>query len=323
MQNTSNYLTTNHKRENILLLNESPKRKLEDLDMMDTFLFDKATASTQNAITISKVIIKRATGLDVQNIIVETEKQIPSMDLNKRGVRLDVYLTEEDMKAGKDILRLFDIEPNNYYEPDLPRRSRFYQSLIDSQLLPTNTPFRKLPDIFMIWILPYDPFGDDRMIYTVKNMVAENNQIVYNDGSIKLFLYTKGTKGGSKELKDFLTYMEHTTLENAVDEDLLEIQKIVDSVKTDSRERERYMTYQEVLYYEKRDSHDAGYQLGHEDGYLTGREDGYHTGREDGIQGIIKAYKSLNASCDQAKSAIMEQFNLTEEKADEYILLYW
>lgn len=122
MKNTSNILITNHKREDILL-NESPKRKLEDLNMIDAFLFDKATASVKNAITISKVIIKRATGLDVQNIVVETEKQIPGMDLNKRGVRLDVYLTEEDMKAGKDILRLFDIEPNNYYEPDLPRRS--------------------------------------------------------------------------------------------------------------------------------------------------------------------------------------------------------
>ena len=322
MKNTSNILTTNHKREDILL-NESPKRKLEDLNMIDAFLFDKATASVKNAITISKVIIKRATGLDVQNIVVETEKQIPGMDLNKRGVRLDVYLTEEDMKAGIDILRLFDIEPNNYYEPDLPRRSRFYQSLIDSQLLPTDTPFRKLPDIFMIWILPYDPFGDDRMIYTVKNMVVENNQIVYNDGSTKLFLYTKGTKGGSKELKDLLTYMEHTTFANAVDSDLKEIQEIVDNVKADSRERERFMTLQEMIYYEKRDSREAGYQAGQEVGYQAGQKAGIQIGLIEGIKGVITAYKSLNATYDQAKEAIIKQFDLTEEKADEYIHLYW
>ena len=322
MKNTSNILTTNHKREDILL-NESPKRKLEDLNMIDAFLFDKATASVKNAITISKVIIKRATGLDVQNIVVETEKQIPGMDLNKRGVRLDVYLTEEDMKAGKDILRLFDIEPNNYYEPDLPRRSRFYQSLIDSQLLPTDTPFRKLPDIFMIWILPYDPFGDDRMIYTVKNMVVENNQIVYNDGSTKIFLYTKGTKGGSKELKDLLTYMEHTTFANAVDSDLKEIQEIVDNVKADSRERERFMTLQEMIYYEKRDSREAGYQDGQEVGYQAGQKAGIQIGLIEGIKGVITAYKSLNATYDQAKEAIIKQFDLTEEKADEYIHLYW
>ena len=318
MKNTSNILTTDHKRENFLL-NESSKRKLEDLNMIDAFLFNKATASVKNAITISKVIIKRATGLDVQNIVVETEKQIPGMNLNKRGVRLDVYLTEEDMNTGKDILRLFDIEPNNYYEPDLPRRSRFYQSLIDSQLLPTDAPFRKLPDIFMIWILPYDPFGDDRMIYTVKNMVVKNDQIVYNDGSNKIFLYTKGTKGGSKELKDLLTYMEHTTFVNAVDSDLREIQEIVDNVKADSRERERFMTLQEMIYYEKRDSREAGYQAGQEAGY----QDGHEAGLIEGIKGVITAYKSLNATRDQAKAAIIKQFDLTEEKADEYIHLYW
>ena len=163
----------------------------------------------------------------------------------------------------------------------------------------------------MIWILPYDPFGDDRMIYTVKNMVVENNQIVYNDGSTKIFLYTKGTKGGSKELKDLLTYMEHTTFANAVDSDLKEIQEIVDNVKADSRERERFMTLQEMINYEKRDSHEAGYQAGHEAGLI------------EGIKGVITAYKSLNATCDQAKAAIINQFDVTEEKADEYIHLYW
>lgn len=315
MNHISNSLTTNHTREKILSANESPKQKLEDLDMMDAFLFEKATASVENAVTISKVIIKRATGFDVQNIVVETEKQIPGMDLNKRGVRFDVYLTEEDCKAGKDILRLFDIEPNNYYEPDLPKRSRFYQSLIDSQLLPTNTPFRKLPDIFMIWILPYDPFGDNRMIYTVKNMVAENNQIVYNDGSTKIFLYIKGTKGGSKELKDLLTYFDDTTLSNAVDADLMEIQKIVDSVKADSKTKERYMTLQEMMYYEKRDSHEAGYQAGH----AAGQESGIM----EGIKGVINTCKSFNATCEQVKTALIKEFNLTEEKADEYIHQYW
>lgn len=105
MKDISNILTANHKRETILSTNESQKqiKTLEELDMMDAFLFDKATASVENAITISKVIIKRATGLDVQNIVVETEKQIPGIDLNKRGVRFDVYLTEEYRKAGKNI----------------------------------------------------------------------------------------------------------------------------------------------------------------------------------------------------------------------------
>ncbi len=71
------------------------------------------------------------------------------------------------------------------------------------------------------------------------------------------------------------------------------------------------MTLQEMINYEKRDSHEAGYQAGHEAGLIKG------------IKGVITAYKSLNATCDQAKAAIINQFDVTEEKADEYIHLYW
>ena len=42
------------------------------------------------------------------------------------------------------------------------------------------------------------------MVYTVKSIVTENNQIVYNDGVTKLFLYTKGKIGGSEKLKNLL-----------------------------------------------------------------------------------------------------------------------
>ena len=76
------------------------------------------------------------------------------------------------------------------------------------------------------------------------------------------------------------------------------------------------MTLQEMIYYEKRDSREAGYQAGQEAGIQIGHEVGL-------IEGIIRTHKSLNATCDQAKVTIIKQFNLTEEKADEYIHLYW
>lgn len=39
--------------------------------------------------------------------------------------------------------------------------------------------------------------GEDRISYTVKNMVVENSKLVYNDGVEKMFVYTRGTVGGS------------------------------------------------------------------------------------------------------------------------------
>ena len=87
------------------------------------------------------------------------------------------------------------------------------------------------------------------------------------------------------------------------------------------------MTLQEMIYYEKRDSREAGYQAGQEVGYQAGQEAGIQIGLEsgliEGIKGVINTCKSFNATCDQAKEAIIKQFDLTEEKADEYIHLYW
>lgn len=204
--NKSNTINS-YERKSVLSNDVIPTKTLQDLNMMDSFLFEATTEDMENAKKIAKIIIKRTMGRSVENLVIEPQKQLKGLSLDRHGIRMDLYMQENaTFQDGASTLRLYDIEPNKYYEKDLPRRSRFYQSLIDSKLLPSNSRYQNLPDLITIWILPYDPFGDDRMIYTVKNIVVENHELVYNDGITKIFLYTKGAKGGSKELKDFLKY---------------------------------------------------------------------------------------------------------------------
>ena len=47
---------------------------------------------------------------------------------------------------------------------------------------------------FILQFLPYDPFGKDCMLYSVKNVVEDHPKIEYNDGIRKIFLYTGGKK---------------------------------------------------------------------------------------------------------------------------------
>ncbi|MBP3603847.1 MAG: hypothetical protein J6J79_06850 [Lachnospiraceae bacterium] len=283
---------------------ESNLRPLEELDMMDSFLFEAATEDVENAKKIARVIIERAVGHRVENLIIESQKSLKGMNVDKRGIRMDLYSTEQDVLGEGRIIRIYDIEPNNYYEKEIPRRNRFYQSLIDAKLLPKGADFKKMPDVITIWILPYDPFGDDRMIYTVKNVVAENEELSYDDGVCKIFLYTKGNKGGSFKLKSLLTYMEDTRKENAVDEELLQIQSIVDEVKCSDEERKRYMNLFGVIDYEKRDSFDEGHELGVQ-------------------EGIINTCKTFGADRARTKEELLKNFDLTEEKAEELLRLYW
>ncbi len=252
----------------------------------------------------------------VKKLIVQPQKDLKGINVNKHGIRMDVYTEEiDEAPEGNQITCVYDIEPNNYYDNDIPRRNRYYQSLIDSNLLPTGEIYKRLPDMYSIWLLPYDPFGDNRMIYTVKNIVTENNQIVYNDGVTKLFLYTKGNVGGSQRLKELLNFMEKSVRDNAVDEELSEIMDIVDLAKSDPKERRRYMGIMGVIDYEKRDSYNEG--------VASGRSEGIELGRAEGIQAVINTCKLLGQDTDQTKSHIINQFDLTTEKANEYINLYW
>ena len=133
---------------------------------------------------------------------------------------------------------MYDAEPNlNDDREDiksLPKRVRFYHALIDAKSLQSGAEYKSLKNVIVIMITPYDPFGYDYMIYTVDNKIRELPEAPYNDGAQTLFLYTKGTKGViSEELKQFLQYMEQTTSENAVNEKLKEIHKMVEKVKND------------------------------------------------------------------------------------------
>lgn len=277
------------------------KKTLEQLDLMDAFMFEASTENPKDAAVIARTIIKRVTGHELKEFTLENQKQFLGTDLNMRGIRMDLLVQEtEQGTTEKPHVRLYDIEPNTYHIKNLPKRSRFYQAKADANQLMTGAEFESLPEFIIIWILPYDPFGDDRMIYTVKNMVVENNELVYNDGVLKLFLYTKGKIGGSEELKALLKYFEETTQDNAVDEELKEIQKIVGTIKQSKEEEKRYMTLQELMEYN------------------------YDEGVAQGIQqGIIHTCQSLNRTKEETIETLMSQCDLTEEAAAEYIALYW
>ncbi len=276
---------------------------------MDSFLFESATEKPENAVIISRIIIERVTGKKVGTLAVHPQKELKGINISKHGIRMDIYTEElEETENGPAVTCVYDIEPNDYREQDIPRRDRYYQSLIDNKLLTTGEPYKKLPDMISIWILSTDPFKDNRMVYTVKNVVEENNQIVYNDGVTKIFLYTKGTVGGSKELKELLTFMETSTRDNAVDNELAEIMDIVDTVKSDSEERRRYMGIMNVIDYEKRDAY--------EDGHSNGLQEGL-------VRGVIQTCKSFGADEEKTMAEIIKQFSINEDKAKEYISLYW
>lgn len=219
------------------------KKTLQELNLIDDFLFTEALSDELLGEYMAKLIIRRVTGIEVEHLVIEKQKVVNGLDTDKHGIRMDVAVTQKSGEGDSaEILRFFDIEPNILNTENIPRRSRYYQALDDVKLLQTGTDYDKLPELFTIWILPYDPFKKDYMIYSVKKVLEEFPEIEYNDGIKTIFLYTGGRYGGSQALKNLLAYIENSEKDNAVDTDLKYVHTNIVRLKQNPERGVRYTT---------------------------------------------------------------------------------
>lgn len=109
-----------------------------------------------------------------------------------------------DPKVGEPFI--YDIEPQNRKVDHLPKRSRFYQAKLDSKNLESGEEnWNKLPELYIIMITNYDPFGEGYMMYTVRNKFDEFPDKAYEDGLTFIYFNTEGTIGGNIKSKPFIT----------------------------------------------------------------------------------------------------------------------
>ena len=121
--------------------------------------------------------------------------------MDAQSVRLDVYVKD-------DRETVYDIEMQVSDTKELPKRSRYYQGMIDLQLVDASQHYKKLNKSYIIFICPFDLYGKGRHIYTFENICKEDNSISMGDEAVKIFLNADGTMDDvSKELKAFLDYV--------------------------------------------------------------------------------------------------------------------
>ena len=240
---------------------QNERKKLEELNLLDDFLFNAMMTYPEMGEKFTRKILKLLFNREFRNLKVIAQKSYGGLNTDLRGARLDVYVESDDsaeIDASEDV-SIYDLEPDKNdkakYIAAFPQRIRFYHAIIDSRSLKSGEDFGKLKRVYVIFICNYDPFGYDRVKYTIRNMCVEEPEMPYDDGAQTTVLYTKGTKGDdiSEELRQFLNYMENTTQTNAVNDTLKAIQKMVDIVKRDGEVSLSYMKgfERDTIMYEK------------------------------------------------------------------------
>ena len=105
----------------------------------------------------------------------------------------------------------------------------------------------KLPDLYMIMITTFDPFGKDSMVYTFENACREFPHLEYQDGLKFIYFNTAGKKCVARAKKELLTYLNHSKIENITNKHVAHIHDYVTHVKQSAEVRERYMTIGEMM----------------------------------------------------------------------------
>ena len=242
---------------------EQKQKALKDLNLLDRFLFSQAADDPDTMRDMLEIILGREV---VLKLLPQTEKEQRTHPLN-RYVRLDVWAMDEEE-------RIYNTEVQKEDTGNLPKRSRFYQALIDSNLLkPGEVGFQRLNPVYIILICPFDLFGYGLYRYTFQMQCKEVPGLSLQDDAIRIFLNTRGqhTEGVSQELIELLRYMEHTTEEvsaSCTSERIHNIQKRIHAIKSSEKIGVKYMQAWEEKILEQEKAREEGHASGLREGLI-------------------------------------------------------
>ena len=153
---------------------------LRDFTFTNDYVF--CSILTENP-HICQKIAELATGRKIKEIVkVQAQKSIKKSKDGK-GVRFDVVFEDDENNV-------YDIEMQKLKRGNIPKRARYYQSLLDLESLGKgkNKPYSKLKNGYIIFICGFDMFGIGDCRYIARTMVEGHPESDYDDGSRKIFL---------------------------------------------------------------------------------------------------------------------------------------
>ncbi|WP_038081157.1 Rpn family recombination-promoting nuclease/putative transposase, partial [Treponema socranskii] len=175
---------------------EYTHKPVEELTFTDDFMF--GTVMKNKA--ICKGVIERLLHIKVGKIEYPSLQKTIAPFYESKGIRLDVYVFDSD--------RVFDIEIQTSIPPSLPKRTRYYQSLMDVDNLLRGQSYAELKESYVIFICTQDPFGKSLPVYEFRNICTADGTLFLDDKSYKVF-YNVGaySKEGEPELSALLEYL--------------------------------------------------------------------------------------------------------------------
>ena len=216
------------------------RKKLKDLTLKDNFMFGAVMMEEENC----REFLELALQFPIERVEVSKEKSIVYHPEYK-GIRLDVYARDEQNTR-------YNVEMQVVKKPELGKRVRYYHGQIDMELLLSGSDYTELPDVYVIFICDFDPFGRRKYRYTFTRQCEEETGMHLEEGCKSIFLCTEGSNPQevSEELVKFLKFVKADLSESEQDfgDGFVEkLQKTIQQIKSSREMEERFMIFEEML----------------------------------------------------------------------------
>lgn len=260
-----------------------PKEQLwENLKISNDFIFAKVMRNPE----LCKKMLERLLGISIDRIEYLEEQKVIDISRDNKSIRLDVYL-----KDGEGTV--YNVEIQTTSNRNLPKRTRFYQGMIDLNAIEKGADYSKLPQSFVIFICTFDAFGSGKWRYTFQNVCLEDTGLLLNDGTSKVFFNTAGTNGKiSRDAKSILKFIESGTAEDEFTERL---EREVCKIKENKEWKVEYMT----MLMRERERYNEGKALG-----------------------IIEFATDVGYSDEQIAAVLQKKLAIDAGQAEEYLKMY-
>ena len=185
--------TLENKKTQIDTLTKAAEQEWENLTLASNFIFCKVMMNKE----LCKKVLSEILGEEVERVEYPEYEKVIQARYDSKSVRLDVYIKGDDT--------VYNIEMQNIKKDSIPKRGRYYQDLIDLDLLEKGAYYKNLNKSIVIFICTFDLYDLGYYKYTFTNRCIEVPDLEYGDETTKIIVNTYGTKGDvSEELKVFL-----------------------------------------------------------------------------------------------------------------------
>ena len=256
-------------------MNNAGTNMYEKLTIRNKFMFGKVT---QNPV-IAQKMADLLTPVEIGAVTEAEREKFLQHRSSSKYVKLDMYLEDENGRVVDTEMQ--NKSNNKMVQEELPLRIRYYQGMIDQEILSTGTDYIFLKETYIIFICTYDPFGKGKYVYHFHMACDEDESIQLHDKMNWIFYNTTADLSEVPEgIGKFLSYVENEAAED-------EFTRLLDKEVKNARLNEEWRSEYLKTYVNDMDMKREGYLEGEERGKIEGEKLGRNAREQELLQNLM------------------------------------